>query len=136
MLLMSRARPTLLLGKSLLPRRLSNLRLLSRDVKCNAAAKPKVKQQEEEGKQDPPLGRVHLTLGGSKTREIDVPKGGVTIAADSTNSDNKEELASLTNNCTVLLYHLSTSCCNNHNQLRPWITNAYSTVDGQTFSSF
>ena len=76
------------------------------------------------------MGRVRLTLGGSKTREDNVPKGGATDAADLTNLDKDEELALLMNNCTVLLYHLSTSCCDNHDHLRPWFTCAYSTVDG------
>ena len=82
------------------------------------------------------MGRVRLLLGGGKTREDDAPKGGETNAADSTDSDKEEKLALLTNNCTVLLYHISTSCCDYHDQLRPWCTGAYSTVDGDTFSSF
>ena len=63
------------------------------------------------------MGRVRLMLGRNKTREESLPKGGVTDAADLTNLDNKEELASLTNNCTVLLYHLSTSCHKNQDWL-------------------
>ena len=82
------------------------------------------------------MGLVCLMLGGGKTREDNVPKGGATNAADTTNFDKEEELASLTNNCTVSLYHLSTLCYNDHNHLRPWFTGAYSTADGHTFSSF
>ena len=85
-------------------------------------------QKENES---PPIGRVRLTLGRGKTREDNFPKGGATNAVDLTDLDKKEELASLTKNCTVLLYHLSTSCCDNHNQLRPWFTGAYSTTLGR-----
>ena len=68
--------------------------------------------------------------------EDNVPKGGATNAVDSTDLVKEEELVFLTNKCTVLLYHLSTSFCNNHDQLQAWFTGSYSTVDRQTFSVF
>ena len=77
------------------------------------------------------MGRVRLTLGSGKRREDNVPKGVATDAADSTDLDKEEELALLMNNFTVSLYHLSISCCDNHNQLRPWFTGAYSTTLGR-----